>query len=81
MNAQATTGGITFTISIRNNVAALIQSTNTLGGIDAQNVGFTGTPSQAQSNNYPASTNFNVNLRNTTGHIHINATYLPGLPF
>jgi hypothetical protein len=77
MNAQATTGGITFTTSIRNNIAAQIQSTNTLGGMDADKVGFNGTPSQMQSINYPANSNFNITLRNTTGHIHIDATYTP----
>jgi hypothetical protein len=77
MNAEATTGGITFAIAIQDSVAAKIESSNTLGGISADKVGFTGTNSQIQSSNHPASSNFSVNLKNTTGHIHINATYTP----
>jgi hypothetical protein len=77
MNAQATTGGITFTITIRNSVGAIVQSTNTVGGVTADPAGFTGTASNLQSSNYPADCNLNVTLRNTTGQIHINATYTP----
>jgi hypothetical protein len=76
-NADATTGGITFTIAVHDNIGAKIQSTNTLGGISVDMTSFNGTPSQMQSTNYPAAANFNCTLKNTTGHININATYTP----
>jgi hypothetical protein len=79
MNAQATTGGIDLNIGIHDDVAAKIVSTVTTGGIhvDSQ-TGFNGTKSLLQSSNYPTGSNFNINLKTTTGGINIAAEYTSG---
>ena len=75
LNAQATTGAIDLGITIHDNVAAIIKSTVATGGINFSKTGFNGTKSELQSNNYPASSNFIINLQTTTGGIDINAVY------
>lgn len=78
LTAEVTTGGIDFAIDIEGDVGAKIESSTTTGGIDVyRRVGFSGTSSLLQSDNYPVSGNFNVDLETTTGGIDINAKYMP----
>jgi len=78
LNAEATTGGVDFTIDIQGDVGALIKSSVTTGGIDVdRRVGFSGPTALLQSSNYPAGRNFDVNLRVTTGGIEIDAKHTP----
>jgi hypothetical protein len=75
LNAQATTGGIDLGITIHDDVAAIIKSTVATGDINFSKTGFNGTKSELQSNNYPTSSNFIINLQTTTGGIDISAVY------
>jgi len=75
LNAQATTGAIDLGITIHDDVAAIIKSTVATGGINFSKTGFNGTKSELQSSNYPASSNFIINLQTTTGSIDISAVY------
>jgi hypothetical protein len=78
LRAEATTGGINFTLDIKNNVGAKIESTVTTGGIDvARQIGFSGTETPLQSNNYPDDHNIDTTLKTTTGGIHIDTKYTP----
>ena len=82
MNIEATTGGIQFNMTIHDNVGTKIESKVTLGVINVhKQVGFAGSTSSLQSRNYPASNNFDVDLKTTTGGIDIDAEYAPsGVP-
>jgi hypothetical protein len=75
VNAETTTGGVNLAIVINDDVGARIDSRTAVGGISVEQQGFSGNQSLLQSNNYPAGSNFLVNLRTTTGGIHISATY------
>jgi len=75
LNAQATTGGIDLGITIHDDVAAIVKSTVAIGDINFSKTGFNGTKSELQSNNYPTSSNFIINLQTTTGGIGISAVY------
>ena len=76
LRAEATTGGVDLTIAIQDDVGAKIESSVTTGGIDIdRQVGFSGTESSLQSDNYPANTNFDVTLKTITGGIDIDAEY------
>ena len=78
LKAEAVTGGINFILDIRNNIGAKIESTVTTGGINvARQVGFSGTETPLQSNNYPADQKIDATLKTTTGGIHIDAKYTP----
>ncbi len=78
LKAEATTGGVTFTINIRGDVGAKIESSATIGGIEVdRQVRFSGTTSLLESDNYRAGSNFEVSLKTTTGGIDINAKYTP----
>jgi len=78
LEAEATTGGVNFAIDIRGDVGAKIVSSVTTGGINIdRQVRFSGTTSPLQSGNYPAGSNFNVNLKTTTGGINIDAKHTP----
>ena len=78
LKAEATTGGVDFAIDIRGDVGAKIESSVTTGGIDTdRQVGFSGPEALLQSSNYPAGSNFDVNLETTTGGIDIDAKYTP----
>jgi len=78
LKAGATTGGVDFSIEIRGDIGARIESSVTTGGINiAGQVGFSGTESLLQSDNYPASSNFSISLKTTTGGIDISAQYTP----
>jgi len=77
LNAETTTGGVDLVIDIQGNVGARLESSTTTGGINVnRQVGFSGTESPLRSENYPASGNFNITLKTTTGGIIIDATYL-----
>jgi len=78
LKAGATTGGVDFAIEIRGDIGAKIESSVTTGGINiAKQVGFSGTESLLQSDNYPAGRNFSISLKTTTGGIDIYAQYTP----
>jgi len=75
LNAEATTGGVSLVLNIKNDVGARISATTTLGGVDIQQQGFSGNQAPLESDNYPAGSNFIVNLSATLGGIDINASY------
>jgi hypothetical protein len=75
VNALTTTGSIKLDMSIDGDVGARIESATNLGTITADVKRFSGTQSPIKSNNYPAGSNFLVNLRTETGGIDINANY------
>lgn len=76
VNTEATTGGIDFAIDMKGDVGAKIQSSITTGSISvARQIRFTGDKSPLQSDNYPATHNFNVTLKTTTGGITLDAKY------
>lgn len=75
VNAETTTGGVNLAMVINDYVGAKIESRTVVGGISVEQQGFSGNQSLLQSNNYPAGSNFLVNLRTTTGGIHISAIY------
>ena len=78
IEAEVATGGVDFAIDIRGDVGAKIESSVTTGGINIdRQVGFSGTESLLQSDNYPDSSNFNVSLKTVTGSIDIDAKYTP----
>jgi hypothetical protein len=73
--ARTTTGSVDLSMTIDNDVGARIESDTSIGGISASVENFSGNKSPLQSDNYPAGSNFFVNLRTTTGGIHIDAAY------
>jgi hypothetical protein len=75
VNAQTTTGSVNLLMAIENDVGARIESDTDLGSIAVDVERFSGDQSPIQSSNYPAGSNFLVNLRTTTGGININAAY------
>ena len=76
LRAEATTGGVDLAIAIQDDVGAKIESSVTTGGIDIdRQVGFSGSESLLQSDNYPTSTNFDITLKTVTGGIDIDAEY------
>ena len=75
LNAQTTTGGVNFAMTIRNEVGARISAGTTVGGINIQQQGFSGNQAPVESDNYPALSNFIVNLATTLGGIDVNAVY------
>jgi hypothetical protein len=75
VNARTTTGSINLDMAIDGNVGARIESITNLGTITADLKSFSGNQSPIQSNNYPAGSNFLVNLRTETGGIGISAAY------
>jgi len=78
LKAEATTGGVAFAIEVQGDIGAKIESSTTIGGISVKRkVGFSGTKSPLQSDNYPAGSNFDVSLKTTTGGINIDAKYTP----
>jgi hypothetical protein len=78
LRAEAITGGINFTLDIKNNIGAKIESSVTTGGINvARQDGFSGTKTPLQSHNYPAGHKIDATLKTTTDGIHIDAKYTP----
>jgi hypothetical protein len=75
VNDRSTTGSINLHMAIDSDVGARIESDAGLGKITLDVKRFSGNESPIQSNNYPAGSNFLVNLRSETGGISINAAY------
>jgi len=75
VNARTTTGNVNLHMAIDNDVGARIESATNLGRITLDVKRFSGNQSPIQSNNYPAGSNFLVNLRTETSGIGINAAY------
>jgi hypothetical protein len=75
VNARTTTGSVNLHMAIDRDVGARIESDTNLGKITLDEKRFSGNQSPIQSNNYPAGSNFLVNLRTETGGISINAAY------
>ena len=75
VNARTTTGTVNLFMVIEHDVGAKIESETDTGGIRVDVKSFSGNQSPLQSNNYPATSNFLVNLRTKTGEININAAY------
>jgi hypothetical protein len=76
VSAQTTIGGVDLRMAIDNDVGARIDSHADLGETNVDMQKFSGNQTLLQSDNYPAGSNFLVNLRTTTGGININAAYL-----
>lgn len=77
LNAQTSLGGINFDVVIRRNVGCNVTASTGVGGINVNQVGFSGTTPPLHSDNYPDEGNFNVSLKTSTGGININARYTP----
>jgi hypothetical protein len=75
VNARTSTGSVDLFMVIDNGVGARIESATDLGKITVDVKRFSGNQSPLQSNNYPAQSNFLVNLKTSTGGININADY------
>lgn len=75
VNARTTTGSVNLFMVIDNDVGARIESATDVGRITVDVQRFSGNQTLLQSNNYPATSNFLVNLRTSTGGININADY------
>jgi hypothetical protein len=73
--ARTTTGRVNLSMAIDDDVGTRIESQTVIGGINVDVQKFSGNQTLLQSNNYPAGSNFLVNLRTTTGGININAAY------
>jgi hypothetical protein len=73
--AGTTTGSVNVAMAIHDDVGAKIESHTSVGKIDVEQQGFSGDQSLLQSSNYPAGSNFLVNLATTIGGVHINAYY------
>ena len=75
LNARTTTGSVNLSMVIDDDVGATIESQTVIGGINVDVQKFSGNQTLLQSDNYPAGSNFLVNLRTSTGGIKINAAY------
>jgi hypothetical protein len=75
LSARTTTGSVNLSMVIDDDVGATIESETAIGGINKDVEKFSGNESLLQSDNYPAGSNFLVNLRTTTGGINLNAKY------
>ncbi|MFB3889095.1 MAG: zinc-ribbon domain-containing protein [Candidatus Bathyarchaeia archaeon] len=75
LDAGTTTGDVNLAMNLQDGVATRIDSQTTTGGITVDVESFNGNQSPLYSANYPAASNFLVNLRTTTGSIHINGKY------
>jgi hypothetical protein len=69
----STTGGVNLALDIGHGVGAMIQAHSTLGSVSVNQTGFSANKSPLQSNNYPALSNFQIDLATTTGGVHIDA--------
>jgi DUF4097 and DUF4098 domain-containing protein YvlB len=75
VNARTTTGSVNLRMIIDGDVGARIESDTTVGSITVDVEKFSGNQTPLESDNYPAGSNFLVNLRTTTGGINVNAAY------
>jgi hypothetical protein len=78
LKAACTTGGIDYNTVIEGSIGAAIRGSTSTGGIsaDAGN-GFSYAAPLLQSNNYPAVSNFDVDLKTATGGISMSAANTP----
>jgi hypothetical protein len=75
LDAETVTGSARLNLTIHSGVGAVITSSTSFGGVSTNLTGFSGAKSPWQSNDYPASSNFIIVLKTTTGGINIQATY------
>jgi hypothetical protein len=75
VSARTTIGGVDLRMVIDDDVGARIESHTELGEINVDLQKFSGNQTLLQSDNFPAGSNFLVNLRTSTGGININAVY------
>ena len=75
INAETVTGSTNLELTIHSGIGAEITSSTSFGRVNTNLTGFSGIQSPWRSNNYPASSNFIVALKTTTGGINIDATY------
>jgi hypothetical protein len=80
LEVEVTTGAINLGLTISGDVAGRITSSTTTGSVDVQRSDdFSPTTlssaSQIQSNNYPSTSQFDINLQTTTGRIGIDARH------
>lgn len=75
LDAEATTGGLTMTLDLQNDVGARIAASTVMGGINVEQQGFSGNSVPLQSDNYPSRNNFGITLRTTLGGVDIDASY------
>lgn len=75
VNARTTTGAVSLLMVIEHDVGARIESDTGIGKISVDVQRFSGDQTPLQSNNYPAASNFLVDLHTNTGGININAAY------
>jgi len=75
INAETVTGSANLELTIHLGVGAEITSSTSFGRVTTNLTGFVGIQSPWQSSNYPASSNFLVALKTTTGGIKVDATY------
>jgi hypothetical protein len=76
VNGHSGTGNINLdSLVIDGEVAARIQSNTGLGQIHVNVENFNGNQSPIQSNNYPSTSNINMNFNTGVGNINLNAAY------
>jgi hypothetical protein len=76
INGRVGTGNVNLDkLLIDGEVAAKIQSNTGLGQIQLDVKHFNGNQSSIQSNNYPSTSNINMNFNTDIGNINLNATY------
>ena len=73
LDASTSTGSVSLNMNIADGVGAMIESSTNLGNINVNTQHFNGNKSPLYSNNYPAATNFLVNLKTSTGSVNITA--------
>ena len=74
LSGSTEVGGVALNLGIGGNVAATINSSAQLGGVQVGNkVGFSGSDSALRSTNYPAAGNFGIVLRTNVGGVEVNA--------
>lgn len=77
IESQTNLGSVNIGVEVDDSVAARITSNASLGSINVQgSQNFSGNHSSLQSNNYPASSNIEINSSANLGSININANYL-----
>jgi len=76
VNVRADLGSINLALAIDGDVGAKITSQTSLGSIHVANANnFSGDRSPLQSNNYPASSNINIDCNTNLGSVNIDAAY------
>jgi len=78
LRAEASTGDVRLRIAVEDDVGAQVETSTGVGDIViSQQTGFTGLKTLLKSTNYPAKSNFQINLETGVGGIEINAKYTP----